>query len=450
MELGARQTLRTWVVVVVGLTCAMWHMSARAEPFRAADTGWEGISQLLELARERLGRDRVELRAMLDYSELTAADGVLLLHPEGNVDYEQLSGFLRAGGRLAVIDDYGTGAKLLSRFRIYRTQAPVRPARTLRGNANLAIAVPSVEQVAGYEAGRHPIVQDVEQLVTNHPTALKHPSLTPVLEIPAQNEPDATIAVTGIIGKKGRLFAMSDPSVLINLMLRYPGNRAFADGLVQYLVDDDSWGARQGTLYILSGRFDERGQFGGETSLLSEIGSRLDDIAESLADMRETGLPELLALGLAIAAGLGAVAWTALVALRTYRRATPRYATGTPLVGQGGVAGRAAVLAAPTTNLALVLLELKSALEEGVAHRLGLDSGASHQRLLEEIDRQHALSQPSSEALRVMLADLNRVALAIAASQPLRVSAARVQRVRQQVATIIAELEQHKLREKIG
>ena len=44
--------------------------------------------------------------------------------------------------------------------------------------------------------------------------------------------------MTGIIAKSGRLFAMGDPSVVINEMLRYPGNRAFASGLLKYLVGE--------------------------------------------------------------------------------------------------------------------------------------------------------------------------------------------------------------------
>ncbi len=65
----------------------------------------------------------------------------------------------------------------------------------------LAIAVPAVEQVAGQEQNRHPVVAGVDRVVTNHPTALVHPNLTQVLKIPALGEPDATLAVTGIIAR---------------------------------------------------------------------------------------------------------------------------------------------------------------------------------------------------------------------------------------------------------
>src|SRR5690606_38042382 len=116
-----------------------------------------------------------------------------------------------AGGRLALLDDYGLGDRLLARYQIHRVQAPLRPELALRGKPHLAIAIPAVQTVAGQEQNRHPIVANVERLVTNHPTALTNPKLTPVLTIPAIGEPDATLAVTGVIAGRGRLFAMGDP-----------------------------------------------------------------------------------------------------------------------------------------------------------------------------------------------------------------------------------------------
>jgi hypothetical protein len=101
----------------------------------------------------------------------------------------------------------------------------------------------------------------VQQLVTNHPTGLRHPNLSPVLKIRSIGEPDSIIAVAGQVGK-GRLFAMSDPSATINQMLRYPGNRAFVAGLARYLVDDDGTTHRQGRLFLVVNKFSEEGSFG--------------------------------------------------------------------------------------------------------------------------------------------------------------------------------------------
>lgn len=413
---------------------------ARAAAFSTSDTGWEGTSELLEIARKKLGRNRVELVATLDYSALGPADGVLVLAPSVELDYAELSAFLRAGGRLAVLDDYGTGQKLLERFQIHRIPAPLRPARSLRQNAQLAIAVPAVQQVAGHEQGRHPVVADVEQLVTNHPTGLTHPNLTPVLKIPAMGEPDATLAVTGIIVDRGRLFAMGDPSAVINLMLRYPGNRAFAEGLVSYLVEADSWSPRGGKLYLLSGAFHQRGQYGGENGLTKELRDQLEGLVETLGDMRQNGLPGGLATALAACAALGAIAWTVKLAMRPYQRTNPRYAKSLPLVSQGGVAGRAAVLAAPTTHRSLAMLELKSALEEALAARLGAERGLSMSALVAEIDRQNLLDKQSCDELRRVVLQMQKAESQVLASESIKVSLDALESMRQSVLRLVAAL----------
>jgi hypothetical protein len=416
-----------------------------AQPAEAAfefnDTGWEGASELLEVARTKLGKDRVVILGSLDYAELRPQDGLLILAPKVDLEHGELSAFLRAGGRVALLDDYGTGSSLLERFQIHRIRAPLQPRESLRTNPNLAIAVPAVQVVAGLEQGRHPVVADVERVVTNHPTGLMHPNLTPVLKIIAVGEPDATLAVTGIIVNRGRLFAMGDPSSLMNLMLRYPGNRSFAEGLVDYLVEDDSWGPRGGKLYLVANDFKQRGQYGGGTSFGREALEWLGGFNDALKDMHESGIPPVLAILFAVLSSIVAVGWMGAVATRTYRRVSPRYAAPVPLVAQGGVAGRAAVLAAPTTHRALALLELKSALEEGLARRLGMAPGTATALMLEEIDRQSALSRRSSGELRAMLSELAKAEAAILASQPLRVTVAVVEAMRQRVMAILSELE---------
>src|SRR5262249_40388873 len=160
-----------------------------------------GASEFYALAQKELGKSRVEVLASIDYEHLGKDDGLLILHPEQDLDYNELSAFLRAGGRMAVLDDRGEAGRFLARFQIHRVEAPHKPAQALRDNPNLAIAVPAVEQVAGQEQNRHPVVANVDRVVTNHPTALVHPNLTQVLKIPALGEPDATLAVTGIIAK---------------------------------------------------------------------------------------------------------------------------------------------------------------------------------------------------------------------------------------------------------
>lgn len=416
-----------------------WPGVARAGAFDFNDTTWEGTSELLALARTRLGSSRVEIVAVLDWERLRPADGLLVVHPTVEVDYDEASAFLRAGGRIAVLDDFGKGDVLLGRFQIRRVAAPLRPARALRENPNLAIAVPAVQQVAGQEQGRHPVVAQVRDVVTNHPAAFTHPSLTPVLEIPAIGEPSATLAVTGIIVNRGRLFAMADPSASINLMLRYPGNRAFAEGMIDYLVEDDSWGERGGKLYLVANDFKQRGAYGGGTSLGQELKEQLEGFEDLVSSMHDDGLPDILAVLFAVVAGVAAVGWTLSSSLKVYRRSPPRYAATQPLVAQGGVAGRAAVLGAPTTHRALALLELKSALEEGLAERFGLAPTTGPAAFVAEAERRGALSPRSLAELRRLFSELGRAETAVAASQPLRVTNETVEKTRRAVLAILSE-----------
>jgi hypothetical protein len=433
--LKARRSV--WLLLLVLLLLAP---ASALGAFEFRDDGWEGTSELLDLARTQLGKDRVKLVAVLDFGELAPADGVVILHPEVRLDYDELASFLRAGGRVALMDDHGRGAELLSRFQIHRIGAPMRPKLALRGNANLAVAIPAVQVVAGIEQGRHPIVANLEQVVTNHPTALSHPDLTPVLKIEALGEPDAAVAVTGIINR-GRLFAMGDPSSLINLMLRYPGNRAFASGLLDYLVEEDSWGARGGKLYLLANDFRQRGHYGGEVGLIEQAMDQAEGVLEVVSEMHDEGFPEVLAVLLATALVVGTAVWTVLVSSRTYRRSRPRYATAMPLVAQGGVAGRAAVLAAPTTRGALIVMELKAALEEGIVHHLGLSPGSPRTTVLETLEKIGSLDASQMETLKRLLREMDRAEASIAAAQPVKVRPHRVQSMNRQVKGILEQLE---------
>jgi hypothetical protein len=412
--------------------------------FEANDAEWQGSSELLSIARAELGKERVAVVGTLDYETLKPEDGVLLLHPEVDIDREEMGAFLAAGGRLALLDDRGKAQTFLAQYRIARVEAPLRPALALRDNANLAIAVPYVQQVAGQEQNRHPIVREVDRVVTNHPTALAHPDLTMVLQIPAIGEPNATLAVTGVIGKRGRLFAMGDPSAFINLMLRYPGNRAFAKSLVRYLVEKDEWGERGGKLYIVANDFRQRGHFGGVSGVTREIRDALDGLNDALREAHESGLSGGFSLVLAAIALAVSLVWAFGHALRVYRRYVPRYAVATPLVAQGGAVGRAAVLAAPSTDRALVLAEIRSALVEALAERLDIDPRAATPRLIAEVEQKGVLGTEGVHALRALLLELDKGLQHLATRQRLRVAPAHVEVLHQKMMEILSEIDQRR------
>ena len=424
-------------VVALGAALAVSRVALAA--FDTNDTSWEGGSELFELAKKRLGRDRLEIAATLDYSKLSPKDGVVILHPDVPLDYTELSAFLRAGGRLALLDDHGTGDKFLARFQIYRVRAPLSLVKMLRDNPALPIAEPAVQIVAGQEQNRHPITQNVDSVVTNHPTALTHPSLTPVLTIAARGEPDATLAVTGIIMNRGRLFAMGDPSAFINLMLRYPGNRKFAEGLLTYLVEPDSWGERGGKLYFVANRFQQKGQFGERRGFFAGIGQALTD---AFADVHEHGLPEPLPLILAALGCLAVMAWALLYAARPRSRATPRYSAPEPLVAQGGLSGRIAVLSAPNTDPALGLSELRGVVLELLGERLSLGRGPSAKLVLAEIQRRQLLSEPAWHDLNNALSELRIIEERIVKKQRRLIPPAKLDGLRKKLMAAVLEIEQ--------
>jgi hypothetical protein len=396
---------------------------ARAESFDVNDTSWEGCSEMLEIARAELGASRVRAVAVLNWDEVTPEDGVLVLHPMQAMDAEETAAFMKAGGRLAIVDDYGRGDEILQRFKIERTSVPSRPVAALRNKAALAIAEPVIDIVAGHSTGPHPVVAQVQRLVTNHPTGLRHPNLSPVLRIRAIGEPEVIVAVAGQVGK-GRLFAMSDPSALINQMLRYPGNRAFVAGLSRYLVDDDSFGRRQGRLFIVANRFKEEGAVGGETTLRKDLDAYLRAITNAFADARRDGFPPWLDITIAALALLGVAVWSLRSAAKPYKGPLPRYARPTPLVSQGGIAGRFALLAAPSSPRSLVLMELKSGLFEALSLRFGLTSEPTADALARVAQSSGALDEGRYAALKEVLSTMQRVEAAMVAGRPVNVTRA--------------------------
>lgn len=372
---------------------------ARAVPFDPDSDDWEGLSQLVSMAQSELGPQRVIVTSTLSLRELRREDGVLIIHPQRVVDADELSAFMRAGGRVILLDDYGTGDGLLGRFGIRRVPLPYRPAEMLRGNPALAIAEP---------ASAHPAVRDVTRVVTNHGTGLEHPALSPVLVVRGDGEPDVLLSLAGAVGQ-GRLLAVGDASIPINAMLRYPGNRVLGTALVRYAIEDDVWGKRGGKLYILTNDFETTGSFGDDSRVGGAAGEARRALVDALEALRHDGMPPLAAYLVALAIGLGVVVWTSARAGRTHRAVTPRFVRRVPAVAQGGVAGHAAIVAAPGTSRVLAMLELKSALEEDLATRLGLDRAPSHDELVQRVRAAGLLDDDRVRVLARLLDNLARV-----------------------------------------
>jgi hypothetical protein len=390
-----------FLAVLASFTLFPW-VRAEASPFDLTGADWEGCSELVRIARAELGTTRIIATTSIDFKELKPEDGLLLLYPEKSLDVDELSKFMRAGGRVVLLDDFGRGESLLRHFGMERVPVPKKPVESLRHNPQLALAEP---------ASAHPVVADVNRVVTNHATGLSHPDLSPVLKIRGANEGDVFIAVAGAVGEKppapqGRFLVVGDPSIVMNSMLRYAGNKSFARGLVRYAVENDSWGTRGGRLFIASGAFEQKGSFGGEENTLAEWLRTLKDAFDVI---RKDGLPDPLAWAAAIAIGLALVVWVGSRAGKLHKPVIPRFVRRLPQVAQGGVAGHAAVIAAPQTSRVLAILELKSALEEQLAVMLGLAKVPPHQQLLTAVAEQGLLDAEGVRSLSKLLLRMSNV-----------------------------------------
>ncbi|HPB97034.1 MAG TPA: DUF4350 domain-containing protein [Polyangiaceae bacterium] len=415
--------------------------AARAVPYDFDGDSWEGCSVFLDVLRDKVGRNNVVATSELRWENLNPRDALVVIYPLRELNADELSSFLRAGGRVAILDDFGASEANLKRFQIERIPAPSRPARTLRNNPALAIVESVVDMVAGVPAGVHPAVADVVSIVTNHPTALTHPNLTPTLRIAAMDEPDGIVAVAGQVGR-GRLFVVGDSSVVINQMMRYPGNRAFVQGLGAYLSSDDTWGERKGTIYVVARSFQETGTFENRSSVGKSLGAAGRAFRRWLAETRAAGLPSSVIWALGMIASVISLLWVGKMAARTYPRRSPRFAWPTPLVAQGGVAGRAAVLTAPSTHKALALLEIKSAMEESVAARFDLPLPLSTPDLFETVERSGALELSELKQFKHLLLTLSTVETSVAAGTPLRVRERDVQAAIQKLHHLLARIDE--------
>jgi hypothetical protein len=214
------------------------------------------------------------------------------------------------------------------------------------------------------------------------------------------------LALAGAVGD-GRLLAVGDSSVVINAMLRYPGNKEFARGLVHYAVEGDSWGERGGTLVVVAGEFAQVGAYGAaaDTGALSGAIRQIRDAARA---MGQTSAPPVAMFAMAAVVALGVVLWTGSRAARLHAPSTPRYARPVPIAAQGGVAGHAALIAAPGTSRILALLELKSALDEELAFLCELREPVSGETLLRSLADQHLLERKGLLELRALLLRLGK------------------------------------------
>jgi hypothetical protein len=210
---------------------------------------------------------------------------------------------------------------------------------------------------------------------------------------------------------------VGDASVVINAMLRFPGNRALAAGLVRYATEDAPTARHGGKIYLLTNDFDTTGTFGHVSPAVSAAAALRRALAGGVEELRQNGAPPPVLYLAAAATGLGVVVWTALRGARMHKPLEPRFVRAVPVAAQGGVAGHAAVLAAPGGSRVLAMLELKSALEEQLAVRLGLDRAPAREQIVAKVRAAGLLAEDDADALASLLAKFARVEQPAAAAR---------------------------------
>ena len=189
--------------------------------YEVSSTAWNGLSTYARVV-DGLG---LELRVVssLEWSEIDAEDILVLLWPLRHVEPSKVAAFIHAGGHVIIADDFGKADEAMNRLGLLR--ADVGAARSKRYHEGRMWA-PIADVLA-----RHPITTDVGDVVCNHPAVLTDVSgADPLIGFPGGD----AIVVAGHRGT-GRFVVVSDPSILINRMLQFPGNLTLAVNMLRWL-----------------------------------------------------------------------------------------------------------------------------------------------------------------------------------------------------------------------
>ncbi|MDP3273651.1 MAG: DUF4350 domain-containing protein [Deltaproteobacteria bacterium] len=379
-------------------------------------TAWNGLVEVVRIAQQA----HVELRpsAELDWSLVRRGDALLVLYPLSSVDLDELSAFLEDGGRLALLDDFGSSSPLLRWFQVTRSEAV---QGTLRSS-----------QLPGFyvamRRGDHLLGEQVDSVITNEPVVLRHPRLAPVFALDEAGTQGVVLA--GQVGQ-GRLVLGGDPSILINSMLRFRGNRQFASNLLTYLASSG------GRIHLVHGRFSSRNSYEGTNarrrSPLKTLSKQLD---RSLLQLSAAfAKPPVLTLLALLAVLLVSIAF----ATRMWgSRPSDRFGPISPPGPMAGAANKALLFTRKKANLLYPTLLLRRVLERSILQRLGLRPPVD---LSVAITRAESLLAPERrESLRAVLRELNELAERVEARGRVRVSLKRFVSLWRQISAILADL----------
>lgn len=404
-----------WALTVL-IALALAPRAAFADDYDVHSAEWNGLRELVRVAQE-VG---VHLRpsATLDWASIGRRHGLLILYPLTNVDLADLSGFLEDGGRLALLDDFGSSSRVLQWFQVARSEEVRGTPRSPR-LPGLLIANPRIE---------HPLTEGVDTLITNEPAVLSHPRLSPVFAL--SDDPRQGVVLAGQV-ERGRLVVGGDPSVLINTMLRFPGNRQFARNLLLYLA-----GRPGGHVHLVHSRFATRGEYYNRGRAKTPARALVASIDEALARFSALGGDPVIVRSLALLLMM----FTAMgMALKIWgSRPSDRFGPTGPQGAAASTAEKVAIFALPRANLLYPTLIAKRYFERMLLRALGLrpptDVGAV---LLRAKGRLDTVQQAE---LRALLVELDALATPEDQGGPLRVSPARFLSLWRRINAILSAL----------
>jgi hypothetical protein len=231
------------LIVTVGVV-VLYAGVGTAASFTVFNTDWNGGSQLETEATEVNATTEVLVNTER-YTTVSANDTVAFVlspdRPYERAERRHLADFVRRGGTLVIAEDFGTNSNSLLETVGANARFDGRPLRDEQYNFR-SPAMPVADN------GTETAVTDTTTTLTlNHGTAIRPNGSTVGLtssqlaylddnrnqELDEDERVDAYPVLTVESVGNGRVVAVSDPSVFLNVMLERPGNRAFTRGLLR-------------------------------------------------------------------------------------------------------------------------------------------------------------------------------------------------------------------------
>ena len=231
--------------MTLAVICLVLSSTAEAaeNDYSVTNIDWNGLATFHSMAIEK--GFQVDTTGILDFKELKPSTALVIIYPTASLATGDLTSFMEAGGMVLLADDFGKSSLFLKAFGIERravrdlmdtkpelgTELDTQDPKTIESPLNPSIRNlyrgSRLHPMAKANDGSHTLSEGVEKLVLNHPAVFES-KFTSIFFL---EKPKHGVVLDLSVGK-GRLTLISDPSVLINLMLRFPGNRRFASNLL--------------------------------------------------------------------------------------------------------------------------------------------------------------------------------------------------------------------------